>query len=168
MNMKLATLCYLRQNNKTLMIHRVKKKNDIHQDKWNGLGGKFHPGETPEECVIREIEEESGLRIRNPKLKGFLTFPEFSASEDWYVFVFVATQFEGKMIDSTEGNLQWIDNDQLLNLNLWGGDRFFIEWLDKDVFFSGKFYYKDGDLLDHNMVIHSNQVEFTTEKQGDN
>jgi 8-oxo-dGTP diphosphatase len=154
--MKLATLCYLHRNNKTLMMHRVKKENDIHQDKWNGLGGKFQPGETPEECVIREIKEESGLHIINPELKGFLTFPEFSNGEDWYVFVFIATQFEGDLIDSTEGILEWIDNDQLLNLNLWEGDRYFIEWLDKEVFFSGKFYYKNGDLIDHKMVIHSN------------
>lgn len=139
-------------------MHRVKKKNDIHQDKWNGLGGKFQPGETPEECVVREIEEECGLLISNPELKGFLTFPEFSAGEDWYVFVFVASQFEGEITESTEGKLEWIDDDQLLNLNLWEGDRFFIEWLDKNAFFSGKFYYKEGALLKHKMIIHSNQV----------
>ena len=152
--MKLATLCYLRRDNKTLMIHRVKKKNDIHQDKWNGLGGKFHPGESPEECVVREIEEESGFLIKNPELKGVLTFPEFSPDDDWYVFVFVATEFEGKIIESTEGNLEWIDNNQLLNLNLWEGDRHFIKLLDKNVFFSGKFHYKNGKLIDHKMIIH--------------
>jgi 8-oxo-dGTP diphosphatase len=153
--MILATLCYVRQHNKTLMMHRVKKKNDIHQDKWNGLGGKFQPGETPEECVIREIEEESGLQIINPELKGFLTFPEFNAGEDWYVFVFVARRFTGKITESAEGRLEWIDDDQLLTLNLWEGDRFFIKWLEKDTFFSGKFYYKDGALLNHKMVIYS-------------
>jgi 8-oxo-dGTP diphosphatase len=155
--MKLATLCYLRRDNQTLMMHRVKKKNDIHQDKWNGLGGKFNPGESPEECVVREIEEESGFIIKNPDLKGVLTFPEFSPGDDWYVFVFVATDFDGQMIDSNEGNLEWIDNDQLLNLNLWEGDRHFIKLLDQDVFFSGKFYYKDGKLLEHKLIIHSNQ-----------
>ena len=154
--MKLATLCYLRRHNKTLMMHRIKKENDIHQDKWNGLGGKFNPGESPEECVIREIEEESGFIIENPVLKGVLTFPEFAANEDWYVFVFVATEFDGKMIDSAEGNLEWIDNENLLDLNLWEGDRHFIKLLDKDVFFTGKFYYKNGKLIDHNITIHSN------------
>jgi 8-oxo-dGTP diphosphatase len=153
--MKLATLCYLRRNNQTLMMHRVKKKNDVHQDKWNGLGGKFNPGESPEECVIREIEEESGLNIKNPLLKGVLTFPEFSAGEDWYVFVFLATDFSGDMIDSAEGNLEWIDNDHLLNLNLWEGDQHFINLLDKDVFFSGKFNYRNGKLINHKMIIHS-------------
>jgi 8-oxo-dGTP diphosphatase len=96
----------------------VKKKNDIHQDKWNGLGGKFLPGETPEECVIREVKEECGLLIKNPKLRGFLTFPEFSNNEDWYVFVFVASEFDGQIIESNEGNLEWIDDDQLEKLNL--------------------------------------------------
>ena len=152
--MKLATLCYLRHNNKTLMMHRVKKENDIHQDKWNGLGGKFKPGESPEECVIREIKEESGFDIKKPVLKGVLTFPEFSAGEDWYVFVFVATEFDGKIIDSSEGNLEWIDNEELLNLNLWDGDQYFIRLLDEDVFFSGKFYYKNGALVDHDIIIH--------------
>jgi 8-oxo-dGTP diphosphatase len=153
--MKLATLCYLRRNNQTLMIHRVKKENDIHQDKWNGLGGKFNPGESPEECVIREIKEESGFLIQNPILKGVLTFPEFSSGEDWYVFVFLATEFEGEMISSNEGHLEWIENKRLLNLNLWEGDRYFIKWLDKDVFFSGKFIYKNGKLVDHHITIHS-------------
>ena len=154
--MKLATLCYVKQNGKTLMLHRVKRENDIHQDKWNGLGGKFLPGETPEECVIREIKEESGLQIQNPKLKGFLTFPKFRKGEDWYVFVFLAEQFDGFLIDSSEGNLEWIRDEDLLELNLWEGDKYFLEWLNKDVFFSGKFYYKDGALLEHSMTIHKN------------
>ena len=152
--MKLATLCYVKHEHKTLMLHRVKKENDIHQDKWNGLGGKFDQGETPEECVIREVEEESGLLIKNPVLKGILTFPEFSAGEDWYVFVFVANEFEGELIESAEGNLEWIRDDQLLDLNLWEGDKYFLKHLDDDLFFSGKYYYRNGDLLDHQMVIH--------------
>jgi 8-oxo-dGTP diphosphatase len=156
--MKLATLCYIRRNHQTLMMHRIKKKNDIHQDKWNGLGGKFNQGETPEECVIREIAEESGLHIKDPTLKGFLTFPEFSAGEDWYVFVFVARTFDGELVDSNEGNLEWIDNDKLLELPLWEGDRHFLKYLDEDVFFSGKFIYKNGSLVDHSMIVHSNHV----------
>jgi 8-oxo-dGTP diphosphatase len=152
--MKLATLCYVRHDSKTLMLHRVKKEDDIHQDKWNGLGGKFEPGETPEECVIREVEEESGLRLENPLLKGVLTFPEFSAGEDWYVFVFVASQFNGNLTESSEGILEWIDDNQLLDLNLWEGDQYFIKWLDKNVFFSGKFIYKNNQLLDHHMTMH--------------
>jgi len=89
--MKLATLCYIKDNstNKTLMLYRNKKENDYHEGKWNGLGGKFELGETPEECAIRELKEESGLTVENPKLKGLLTFPNFDGVDDWYVFVFV-------------------------------------------------------------------------------
>ena len=86
--MKLATLCYVRHDNRTLMIHRIKKPNDMHQGKWNGLGGKLEAGETPEECAVREIYEESGLLAHSLLLKGFLTFPGFANEEDWYTFVF--------------------------------------------------------------------------------
>lgn len=147
--MKLATLCYLRQNGHTLMIHRIKKKNDIHEGKWNGLGGKFEAGETPEECVIREVLEESGLRLKNPLLKGFLTFPSFAHEEDWYAFVFIGKEFEGRLIDPQEGHLQWIKDEELINLNLWEGDRIFLPWLDQPGFFSGKFNYAGGRLVDH-------------------
>ncbi len=107
--MKLGTLCYITHNGKTLMLHRIKKVNDIHEGKWNGLGGKLEPGETPEECVIREVREESGLIIHKPCLKGILTFPMFDGVDDWTVFVFVAHQFEGNLLDSSEGKLEWIN-----------------------------------------------------------
>jgi 8-oxo-dGTP diphosphatase len=154
--MKLATLCYVRRAGRTLMIHRVKKANDMHQGKWNGLGGKLEPGETPEECVIREIREEAGLVVRNPALKGILTFPAFANDEDWYAFVFIARDFEAEaeLIDSREGNLRWIDDAELLNLNLWEGDRIFLPWLDQPGFFSGKFVYQGGRLVEHNLLIH--------------
>ncbi|MCX7798603.1 MAG: 8-oxo-dGTP diphosphatase [Melioribacter sp.] len=142
--MQLATLCYIIHNDKTLMLHRIKKKNDIHEGKWNGLGGKFQPGETPEECVIREVKEESGLLIKNPKLHGFITFPLFDGKKDWYVFLFTANEYEGKLIDSKEGNLQWIPNEKLLELNLWEGDKIFIPWLFQNKFFSAKFVYENG------------------------
>jgi 8-oxo-dGTP diphosphatase len=147
--MKLATLCYLRQNGKTLMVHRIKKPNDIHEGKWNGLGGKLEPGETPEECAQREIFEESGLRVKTLVLKGLLTFPMFARNEDWYAFVFVATEFEGSLIESPEGNLQWIDDELLFDLNLWAGDRIFLPWLERPGFFSGKFVYQNGELIEH-------------------
>lgn len=152
--MKLATLCYVRRPGQTLMIHRIKKANDMHQGKWNGLGGKLEPGETPEECAIREIYEESGLRVRQPRWKGFLTFPGFANEEDWYAFVFVADQFEGELIDSPEGYLAWIDNSQLLDLNLWEGDRIFLPWLDQPGIFSGKFVYLDNRLVSYDVVFH--------------
>lgn len=136
------------------MIHRVKKANDMHQGKWNGLGGKLEPGETPEECVLREIREESGLQAVNPILKGFLTFPGFANDEDWYAFVFLVREFQGELIDSQEGILKWINNDQLLELNLWEGDRIFLPWLDQAGFFSGKFVYQDNRLVAHTVTLH--------------
>jgi 8-oxo-dGTP diphosphatase len=152
--MKLATLCYLRQDGKTLMVHRIKKANDMHLGKWNGLGGKFEPGETPEQCAIREIYEESGLVARQPLLKGFLTFPGFSNDEDWYAFVFVVRQFEGELIDSPEGRLEWIPDERLSELNLWEGDHIFLPWLDQPGFFSARFVYKDNQLVEHEVLFY--------------
>jgi len=152
--MKLATLCYVRRDGQTLMIHRVKKANDMHQGKWNGLGGKLNPGETPEECAVREIFEESGLRVHNPQLKGVLTFPAFANDEDWYVFVYLVKDFEGELIDSPEGNLLWVDEIDLMKLNLWEGDPIFLPWLDRPGIFSGKFIYKNGKLVSHEVVHH--------------
>lgn len=152
--MKVATLCYLKEDGRTLMIHRIRKANDMHLGKWNGLGGKLNPGETPEECVTREVYEESGLEIVNPLLKGILTFPKFAKNEDWYAFVFVVYKFQGQLVDSKEGDLAWIEDERLLDLNLWEGDRIFMPWLDKPGFFSGKFVYQDGQLIDHKVVFY--------------
>lgn len=151
--MKLATLCYVRDNNKTLMVHRVFKAGDVHVGKWNGLGGKFEPGETPEECARREIKEESGLEVLELKLKGFLTFPKFARDEDWYVFVFIGRHPVGDLIESPEGKLAWIPDAEINKLNLWEGDKTFLPWLDEDRFFSGKFVYQGGQLV-HQEVIH--------------
>ena len=152
--MKLATLCYVTRDDKTLMLHRVKKENDYHEGKWNGLGGKLEPGESPEDCAIREIKEESGLIIKNPKMAGFITFPLFDGVDDWYVFVFTVNEFEGELIDSNEGILEWIPNDKLTELNLWDGDKIFIDWIFKDKFFSAKFNYKDKKFIDYEVVFH--------------
>ncbi len=145
--MKLSTLCYVKKDGRTLMLHRVKKKDDIHEGKWNGLGGKLEAGESPEECVIREIKEESGLRISKPRLHGVLMFPEFGekgSGEDWYVFVYTAEKFSGKLADSREGVLSWIDDRDIMKLNLWEGDKALSKWIGQNRFFSGKLVYKDG------------------------
>jgi len=152
--MQLATLCYVISNNNTLMLYRNKKKDDYHRGKWNGLGGKFEPGETPEECAIREVSEESGLIMKNPKMKGFITFPLFDGVKDWYVFLFTANEFEGTLIDSNEGSLEWIPNDKLLELNLWEGDKIFIPWLFQEKFFSAKFVYENGKFIDHTVEFY--------------
>ena len=153
--MQLATLCYIKHDNKILMLHRIKKLNDMHKGKWNGLGGKFEAGETPEECVIREVKEESGFDIQNPKLHGFITFPAFDGFKDWFVFVFSAKEFLGEMIESPEGELEWIDDDKLNLLNLWEGDKIFMDWLNKEAFFSAKFIYKKKKLYSHFVNFHS-------------
>ncbi len=152
--MKLATLCYVRRNGRTLMLHRLKKAGDIHAGRWNGLGGKFEPGESPEHCAVREVREESGLVVRRPELKGVLTFPRFARDEDWYVFVFVCRDFTGELIDSPEGVLRWVDDRDLLGLNLWPGDRLFLPLLDQPGIFSGRFVYEDGDLVSHELAMH--------------
>lgn len=154
--MKLATLCYVadKKSDSTLMLHRVKKENDYHEGKWNGLGGKFEQGESPEECAIREIEEESGLKVKSVTMKGFITFPLFDGKEDWYVFLFTANEFEGNLIDSPEGNLAWIKNDVLTDLNLWDGDKIFIPWLFEDKFFSARFNYENGKYVSHEVSFY--------------
>lgn len=152
--MQLATLCYVIDKNKTLMIYRNKKKNDYHEGKWNGLGGKFEQGESPEECVIREVKEESGLVIKNPKLCGIITFPMFDGKKDWYVFMFTAHHFKGELIDSPEGKLEWISNEKLLELNLWEGDKIFIPWLFQEKFFSAKFNYENGKMIDYSVEFY--------------
>ncbi len=150
----LATLCYVRSRGKTLMLHRIKRPNDIHLGKWNGLGGKFNPGETPEECAIREIKEESGLTVTSPVLKGILTFPGFDGEHDWMVYLFIATKFRGTLQENHEVYLSWIPNHKLLDLPLWEGDRYFMRWMEGKKFFSGKLIYKKGRLKSHNVFFY--------------
>ena len=152
--LKLATLVYVKRPGQTLMLHRVKRAGDMHQGKWNGLGGKLEGGESPEACAVREVLEESGLQIVAPALRGFLTFPSFREDEDWYCFVFVADTFHGELIDCAEGVLAWVDDEKLLELPLWPGDRIFLPWLEQPRFFSGKFVYVDGALVHHEVNFH--------------
>ena len=136
------------------MLHRIKKENDIHKNKWNGLGGKLEPGESPEECVKREVFEESGLIIESPNLHGVITFPKFDGIDDWIVFVYTANNFEGNLIDCDEGKLDWVSDDQLLKLNLWEGDKIFIPWLTQDKFFSAKFIYEKKKLINYDVIFY--------------
>ena len=153
--MRLSTLCYLQKDKQTLMLHRVKKKNDIHQDKWNGVGGKMEIGEMPEECACREIKEETGLQNGLLSFRGVITFPHFADGDDWYVFIFIGTDFKGQLINSLEGNLKWIDNENLLKLNLWEGDKVFLPWiLDKKPFFSAKFCYEGKKFIDYEVIFY--------------
>jgi 8-oxo-dGTP diphosphatase len=143
MRMKLGTLCYIEKENQYLMLHRNKKPGDIHYGKWVGLGGKFEPKESPEECIIREVYEESGLTVANPTLRGVLTFPEDGFDkEDWYVFLFYATDFSGEIKSNHEGELAWVDKDKIHELPMHAGDYIFIKALQETKgFFTVKFYY---------------------------
>lgn len=152
--MKLATLVYLKRDGKTLMIHRIKKQADIHQGKWNGLGGKLEPGESPEACAVREVREESGLEIRSLRYGGLLVFAGFKG-EDWYVWVYTTDAFDGELIDSDEGRLQWIPDAEIRALPLWPSDLLFLDWLEAGKVFSARFAYSPQDeMLGHEVVFH--------------
>ncbi|AWZ48523.1 DNA mismatch repair protein MutT [Clostridiaceae bacterium 14S0207] len=148
--MKLGTLCYIEKDNKILLLHRIKKEHDVHEGKWIGVGGKIEQGESPEECIIREVKEETGLIIKAPFLRGVMTFPKFKDNEDWYVFLYTADNFTGDLIDCTEGILKWVDKEKVLEMPTWEGDLIFLKWiLEKRNFFSAKFVYENRKLVDH-------------------
>lgn len=151
--MILATLCYIQHDGHTLMIHRVKRADDIHLGKWNGLGGKFEPGESPEQCVTREVREESGFEIKDPRLCGLLMFPAFKG-EDWYIFVFTVKDFSGELIENEEGYLEWIPDAELEALPLWPSDLIFLPWIRQGRFFSAKFMYTGEEMKEHTVAFY--------------
>ena len=149
--MIMSTLAYLKRDGKTLMLE---KGRGYQIGKFNGLGGKFDKAETPEECVIREVREESGLVVKSLQLKGFITFPNFDGDNDWFVFIYVVDDFSGEMIASDEGKLHWIEDDKVVEQNIWPGDKVFLPWLEQDKIFSAKFNYKDGEFVDYEVVFY--------------
>ena len=141
-----TTLCYIERGDEYLMLHRVKKENDINRDKWIGLGGKFKEDESPEECLLREVYEESGLRLTSWRYRGIVTFVNTKCSSE-YMHLFTADGFEGTVGLCDEGELEWIKKSELMKLTLWEGDRIFLRLLETDEpFFSLKLSY-DGDEL---------------------
>ena len=144
--MERTTLCYIEKDNKYLMLHRVKKAHDVNRDKWIGLGGKFKEDESPEECLLREVYEESGLRLTSWRYRGIVTFVNTKCSSE-YMHLFTADGFEGTVGPCDEGELEWIKKSELMKLTLWEGDRIFLRLLETDEpFFSLKLSY-DGDEL---------------------
>lgn len=148
-NMILTTMCYLRREDQTLMLHRIKKENDINQGKWIGVGGKFEAGESAEECIKREIFEETGLTAHHLKLHGFVVFPQLYHGEDEGMFVFTCDDFSGCIHECHEGILEWIDNDKIATLPMWEGDYHFFEWIQDGHFHSAKIYYVDNHVQDY-------------------
>lgn len=129
--MKKTTLCYIEKDEKYLMLHRNKKQNDPNEGKWIGVGGKIREYESPAECVKREVFEETGLIIKSPRFRGIVHFiSEYYPNEDMYLYT--ADKFSGTLKECDEGDLQWINKDDVLSLNLWEGDKIFLEELKKD------------------------------------
>lgn len=151
-----TTLCYIEKDGKYLMLHRVKKVNDLNQDKWIGIGGKFEDKESPEECMIRETLEETGLTLINPEYRGILTF----VSDKWpteYIHLFYADKFSGELIECDEGNLEWVPIKDIYSLPLWEGDKIFLKLIeDKVPFFSLKLQYEGETLI--NAVLNGNKI----------
>ena len=116
-----TTLCYIEDGSRYLMLHRVKKKNDLNHDKWIGIGGKFEQGESPEECLLREAREETGLTLTSYRYRGLVTFLQSRDAEAEYMHLFTCDAFEGTQIVCNEGDLEWIDKSRLMELTLWEG-----------------------------------------------
>lgn len=144
--MKNTTLCYVEQDGKYLMLLRNKKKQDENAGKWIGVGGKFEEGESPQDCLLREVQEETGLRLTQYRFRGIVTFVS-DQYETEYMHLFTAHGFEGELIPCDEGELKWVEKDEVLSLPLWEGDREFLRLLREDApFFSLKLVYQ-GDKL---------------------
>ncbi len=148
-----STLCYIEKDNNYLMLHRNKKENDMNEGKWIGVGGKIEDKETPEECIIREVFEETGLTLEKVFYRGLVTFIN-TKYETEYIFVYTATQFSGTLKECNEGTLAWIRKDEIFDLNLWDGDKYFLEKLldDEKKPFSIKLSYKEDSLIDVKVI----------------
>ena len=148
MKSNMTTLCYIEKENQYLMMHRVKKEKDINKDKWVGIGGHFEEDESPEECLLREVSEETGLKLLNYRLRGIITF----ISDRWqteYMFLYTADRFEGEVGSCDEGNLEWVDKARVYELPIWEGDKIFFRLLEQDApFFSLKLRYMGEDLTE--------------------
>lgn len=131
------------------MLHRTKKENDPNEGKWIGVGGKFEENESPEDCLIREVKEETGLDVKSFKLNCIVTY----ISDEWeteYMYVFTVNKFEGNLIECDEGDLKWVEKEKIFDLNLWEGDKIFLKKvINNDQFFTVKYIYEGNDLKDY-------------------
>lgn len=156
----LTTLCYIEKDEQYLMLHRVSKKNDVNKDKWIGVGGHFEADETPEECLLREVKEETGLTLTSYRFRGLVTF----ISDQWkteYMCLYTADGFEGDMIECDEGVLTWVPKKDLSKLTLWEGDKIFLRLLAEEApFFSLKLRYEGEKLVE--VVLDGTVMKCTT------
>ena len=155
--MRNTTLCYITRGDEVLMLHRVKKKNDINHDKWIGIGGKFEDGETPDECLLREAWEETGLTLTRWQCRGVVTFL-CDGVEGEYMYLFTADGFQGELKECDEGDLQWVKRDFLNQLPKWEGDQIFLDLLWQGApFFLLKLAYQGDKLVE--AVLNGQRLE---------
>ena len=159
---KLTTLCYIEKDEKYLMLHRVLKKNDINKDKWIGVGGNLEKGESPEDCLLREVKEETGLTLTSYRFRGLITFTFSSQGRETdteYMCLYTANGYEGELISCSEGNLEWVNKKDIFSLKLWEGDKIFFRLLQEErQFFSLKLVYQDDELRE--AVLDGEKLEF--------
>ena len=145
---QLSTLCYLERDGKYLMLHRTVKKNDVNKDKWIGVGGHFEADESPEECLLREVWEETGYTLTSYRYRGVVTFVSGDGVTE-YMSLFTADGFTGKQLPCDEGQLEWVEKEDVLKLNIWEGDKIFFRLLEEGrEFFSLKLRYENDILME--------------------
>ena len=156
--MQLSTLCYIEKDGAYLMLHRTKKENDVNKGKWIGVGGKFETGEAPEECLLREVMEETGLKLTSYRYRGLLSFI-YADKEPEYIFTYTADGFSGELHECNEGELKWVKIEDIKYLSLWEGDRIMHRLLEEDAgVFSLKLVYDEEDrLLEHELLLPCNK-----------
>lgn len=153
--MRMTTLCYIEQDGKYLMLHRTKKKKDINKDKWIGVGGHAEEGEGPEECLLREVKEETGLTLTSYQFRGLITFIS-NECEPELMCLFTADEFTGELITCNEGDLVWVDKTQVPELPTWSGDSIFLKQIlsDDPRFFTLRLVYVDDTLVEHRLQFY--------------
>ena len=145
--MRLTTLCYIEKDGSYLMLHRVKKKNDLNHDKWVAVGGKFEDKESPEECLVREVAEETGLTLLSYELRGIVTFVS-DIYETEYMYIYTSDKYEGELAECDEGVPEWIGFEDINKLPQWEGDRIFFDYIrNGEPFFSLKLEYRGDELI---------------------
>lgn len=145
MKSMLTTLCYIEKEDSYLMLHRISKKNDVNKEKWIGVGGHFEKDESPEDCLLREVKEETGLALTSYHFRGIVTFilKDKGSELTEYMCLYTADDYEGTLYDCNEGVLKWVNKNEIFNLNLWEGDRIFLRLLQENhPFFSLKLVYE--------------------------